>query len=73
LLSQDDSPIYKVKNFDFGLTGNLQGAYMFQKLLGVLLGFKYEYGGLNNLGNNDAINSIRTSTFFIYSGIKFVL
>jgi hypothetical protein len=62
-----------VKNFDLGLTGNIQGAYMFQKHLGALLGVKYEYGGLNNLGNNEAIKSIKTSTFFIYSGIKFLL
>jgi hypothetical protein len=76
LLSQnDDSSVvpFKVKNFDLGLTGNIQGAYMFQKHLGALLGVKYEYGGLNNLGKNEAINSIKTSTFFIYSGIKFVL
>jgi len=76
LLSQDDDSSvvpFKVKNFDLGLTGNIQGAYMFQKHLGALLGVKYEYGGLNNLGSNEAIKSIKTSTFFIYSGIKFVL
>jgi len=76
LLSQnDDSSVvpFKVKNFDLGLTGNIQGAYMFQKYLGALLGVKYEYGGLNNLGSNEAIKSIKTSTFFIYSGIKFLL
>lgn len=76
LLSQsDDSSFvpFKIKNFDLGLTGNIQGAYMFQKHLGALLGVKYEYGGLNNLGNNEAIKSIKTSTFFIYSGVKFLL
>jgi hypothetical protein len=73
LLSSDDSPVYKIKNFDFGLTGNLQGAYMFSNNIGSLLGVKYEYGGLNNLGNNESIKSIRTSTMFIYTGVKFVL
>lgn len=76
LLSQDNDASYvpfEVKNFDLGLTGDVNGAYMFQKHLGVLLGVKYEYGGLNNLGNNEAVKSIRTSTFFIYSGIKFVI
>lgn len=73
LISQDDNTGYKVKNFDLGLTGNIQGAYMFQKLLGVLLGFKYDYGGLNNLGNNEAISKIKTQTFYVYSGIKFLL
>jgi len=73
LLSQDESPLYKVKNFDFGLTGSIQGAYMFQKPLGILLGLKYEYGGINNLGNNESIKKIQTSSFFIYTGLKFVL
>ncbi len=76
LLSQNnDAPVvpFEVKNFDLGLTGDVQGAYMFQKHLGALLGVKYEYGGLNNLGNNEAIKSIRTSTVFVYTGIKFVL
>jgi hypothetical protein len=73
LLSQDESTLYKVKNFDFGLTGSIQGAYMFKRPLGVLFGLKYEYGGLNNLGNNESIQRIRTSSFFIYTGLKFVM
>lgn len=73
LLSQDNNPLYKVKNFDFGLTGNLQGAYMFNRYIGVLLGAKYEYGGLNNLGNNENVKKITSSTINIYSGIKFEL
>jgi hypothetical protein len=73
LMSQDQTALYKVKNFDFGLTGDVQGAYMFNDYLGSLLGVKYEYGGLNNLGNNENIKSIRTSTIFIYTGFKFVL
>ncbi len=70
LVSQDNSPAYSAKNFDFGLTGSIQGTYMFTKILGALLGLKYEYGGLNNLGNNEKIKSIRTSTFNIYTGLK---
>jgi len=73
LLSQTSSPLYSVKNFDFGLTGNVQCAYMITKHIGPLLGLKYEYGGLNNLGSNENISSIRTSSFFIYTGVKFVL
>jgi hypothetical protein len=73
LLSDGNDPRYKVKNFDFGLTGNLQGAYMFNKYMGVLLGAKYEYGGLNNLGGNENFKKITTSTINIYSGIKFEL
>lgn len=73
LLNQTNDPRYKVKNFDLGLTGNLQLAYMFNKYMGVLLGGKYEYGGLNNLGNNEEIKKITTSTINIYTGLKFEL
>lgn len=73
LLSSDDNPNYKVKNFDFGLMGSLQMAYMFNKYMGVLLGGKYEYGGLNNLGNNENIKRITTSTINVYTGLKFEL
>lgn len=73
LLSEPENPTYGVKNFDLGLTGNLQFAYMFNKYMGVLLGGKYEYGGLNNLGRNENIKRITTSTFNIYSGLKFEL
>lgn len=73
LLNTDDVKQYAVKNFDFGLTGNLQLAYMFNKFMGVLFGGKYEYGGLNNLGRNEQIKKITTSTFNIYTGLKFEL
>ena len=73
LMSTDNSPIYKIKNFDLGVTGNVQGAYMLNKYIGPLLGVKFEYGGLNNLVSTDQIKSVRTSTFFIYTGVKFVL
>ena len=73
LLSQDETTYYKVKNFDFGLTGDISGAYMFNKYMGALLGLKYEYGGINNLQSNEYIKKTTSSTFFIYSGLKFVL
>lgn len=73
LLNTDDVEQYAIKNFDFGLTGNLQLAYMFNKYIGVLLGGKYEYGGLNNLGSNEYIKKTTTSTFNIYTGLKFEL
>jgi hypothetical protein len=73
LVSQDDNSLMKVKNFDLGITGDLQGAYLIQKHIGILLGVKYEYGGLNNLVQNLNINSVRTSSFFVYTGVKFVI
>jgi hypothetical protein len=73
LISQDESTVLAVKNFDLGITGNLSGAYMFNKYMGVLLGCKYEYGGLNNLASNEYINKVTSSTLFFYSGLKFEL
>ncbi len=73
--SDENSPLppYKIKSFDFGLTADIEGAYMINKYIGPLLGLKYEYGGINNLGNNEKINRTTTQTFFIYTGVKFVL
>lgn len=73
LISQDENTLYKAKNFDFGLTGELQFAYMFNKYMGVLLGGNYEYGGLNNLSNNELVKKMTTSTINIYTGLKFEL
>lgn len=71
LISQDESTVLAVKNFDLGITANLSGAYMFNKYMGVLLGCKYEYGGLNNLASNEFIKKVTSSTLFFYSGLKF--
>jgi hypothetical protein len=73
LVSQDENTLYKAKNFDLGLTGALQLAYMFNKYMGVLLGGSYEYGGLNNLSNNELVKRMSTSTINIYTGLKFEL
>ncbi len=73
LMSQDETTLYKAKNFDFGLTGELQFAYMFNKYMGALLGGSYEYGGLNNLSNNELVKKMTTSTITIYTGLKFEL
>ncbi len=73
LMSQDENTLYKAKNFDFGLTGELQFAYMFNNNIGVLLGGNYEYGGLNNLSNNELVKKMTTSTMNIYTGLKFEL
>ena len=73
LMSQDANTLYKAKNFDLGLTAELQLAYMFNKYMGVLLGGGYEYGGLNNLSSNERIKKMTTSTINIYTGLKFEL
>lgn len=77
LLSQDQSQYYKMKNIDIGVAGSLQGNYFFNNYVGMLLGVKYEQGGLNNLlqteGANNYVSSIKTQNWFIYTGVKFAL
>lgn len=77
LLSQDQSQYYKMKNIDIGAAGSLQGNYFFNRFMGVLLGVKYEQGGLNNLlqtnEDNGNVSSIKTKYWFIYTGLKFAL
>lgn len=74
LISQDETTYFAVKKFDLGLSGNLSGAYMFNDYIGALLGAKYEYGGLNNLQKStELVKKTTSSTFFIYSGLKFEL
>jgi hypothetical protein len=70
LLSSDNSPVYAIKKYDFGVTGLVQCAYMLNDHIGPLLGIKYEYGGLNNLVSNESVKSARTQTMFIYTGAK---
>ncbi len=77
LLSQGGSQYYSLKSINLGIAGSVQGSYIFNNYLGVLLGVKYEQDGLNNLLKSSPINnyisSIKTTNWFIYSGIKFVL
>lgn len=77
LLSQSGSQYYQMKNIDIGIAGSIQGNYFFNKYIGMLLGVKYEQGGLNNLlkssGVNNYVSSIKTQNWFIYTGVKFAL
>ncbi len=79
LLSNDANSQYTLKNIDLGIVANVQGTYFFNRFLGTLLGVKYEQGGLNNLlednssGTNSNVTSIKTTNWFVYTGIKFVL
>lgn len=66
--SKADSSLKKI---DIGITGSLQGTYMFQKHLGAVLGFKYEQGGLNNLSGTSSA-SVKTKTWCMYSGVRVV-
>ena len=65
--------LFVPKNIDVGLSANVEGTYFFTKILGALLGVKYEYGGLNNLASTEYISSLHTSTFFVYTGLKIAI
>ncbi len=77
LLSQEKNQYYQLSNIDLGIVATVQGNYFFNRFMGVLLGVKYEHGGLNNLieqgSTSSYVSSVKARNWFIYSGIKFVL
>lgn len=73
LLSTNESAGLGYKNFDFGLAGTLTGNYVVAPLVSVILGTKFQYGGLNNLGSNNNVESIHTTNFTVFSGVRFGL
>ncbi|CAF3753311.1 unnamed protein product [Rotaria sp. Silwood1] len=73
LLSTDDKSGMGYKNFDFGLVGSLTANYKIAPLTSVLLGAKYEYGGLNNLGNTPYVDRVSTSSLGFFTGIRLAI
>ncbi len=73
LLSTDAEQSLGYKNFDLGLAGTLTGNYVIAPLVSVILGTKFQYGGLNNLGSTENVESIHTTNYTIFSGIRFGL
>lgn len=71
LLSTDDKSGMGYKNFDLGLVGSLTANYKIAPLTSVLLGAKYEYGGLNNLGSTPNVDKVSTSSLGFFTGIRF--
>ena len=72
LLSTDDNRTgMGYKNFDLGLVGSLTANYKIAPLTSILLGAKFEYGGLNNLGNTPYVDKVSTSTLGFFTGIRF--
>jgi hypothetical protein len=72
LLSTDDNRTgMGYKNFDLGLVGSLTANYKIAPLTSILLGAKYEYGGLNNLGNTPYVDKVSTSSLGFFTGIRF--
>lgn len=73
LLSTDENQGLGYKDFDLGLAGTLTGNYVIAPLVSVILGTKFQYGGLNNLGSTENVESIHTTNFTIFSGVRFGL
>jgi hypothetical protein len=73
LLSTDEKAGFGYKNFDLGLNGTLTANYVVAPLTSVILGTRFEYGGLNNLGKTDFVNKITTNNFSFFSGIRFAI
>jgi hypothetical protein len=58
------------KNFDFGLAGTLTGNYLLNPFVSIILGTRFEYGGLNNLGSTQFVDKITTTNYTIFTGIR---
>ena len=70
LMSTDDKAGLGYKNFDFGLAGTLTGNYMLNPFVSILLGTRFEYGGLNNLGSTRFVDKITTTNYTVFTGIR---
>lgn len=58
------------KTFDLGLNGILTANYLLNSFTSILLGTKLEYGGLNNLVNNDNIESASSLNWSAFTGLR---
>jgi hypothetical protein len=61
------------KNFDLGLNATLTANYVFLYPFSVILGTKFEYGGLNSLGSTQTVDKITTTNFTFFTGMRFSL
>lgn len=57
-----------MKNFDLGLNGTLTMNYLLMYPFNIILGTKFDFGGLNNLGSTKFIDNITTNNFTIFTG-----
>ncbi|MBS1513962.1 MAG: outer membrane beta-barrel protein [Bacteroidetes bacterium] len=73
LLSTDEKSGLGYKNFDLGLNGTLTANYKIAPLTSVILGAKYEYGGLNNLGSTRYVDKVSTSSLGFFTGVRFAI
>lgn len=70
LLNTPSNQGYGYKNFDFGLTGTLTLGYLLNPFMGVILGTRMDYGGLNNLGSTQYVDKISTLNYVVFTGLR---
>lgn len=58
------------KNFDLGLNGTITGNYIIQYPFSIIFGTSFKFGGLNNLASTESVESVRTTNFNFFSGIR---
>lgn len=75
LMSQPENTYQNIgyKNFDLGLSATLTGNYVFMYPFSVIFGTSFKYGGLNNLMSTDKIESITTTNFTFFTGVRFAI
>jgi len=73
LLNSTENAGLGYKNFDLGLNGTLTFNYRVAPLTSVILGAKFEYGGLNNLGSTPYVDKVTTSSVGFFSGVRFAI
>ncbi|MBV6477660.1 MAG: hypothetical protein HGGPFJEG_00401 [Ignavibacteria bacterium] len=58
------------KNFDLGLNGILTVNYMLNQFMGIILGGKYQRGGLNNLASTAQVEKTNTNMWGVFTGFR---
>jgi len=58
------------KNFDLGLNGILTFNYALNSFMGIILGGKYQRGGLNNLASTQYVEKTNTNMWGIFTGLR---
>ncbi|MBS1517359.1 MAG: hypothetical protein JSS91_04660 [Bacteroidetes bacterium] len=58
------------KDFDLGLNGILTGNYLLNPFMSVILGTKFQYGGLNNLLSTGSIEKVTTNSWGVFTGLR---
>lgn len=58
------------KNFDLGLNAMMTLNYALNPFMGIILGGKYQRGGLNNLGSTEYVEKVNTNMWGVFTGLR---